>query len=66
MRDQAQMKATVDVHDTQSKALEDASVLLELADEAKDEATAVEAATIIQSAEVAIGKLEFARMPSGP
>ena len=66
MRDQAQLKATVDVHDTQSKALDDASVLLDLADEAKDEATAVEAAGLIDTAEGAIGKLEFARMLSGP
>ena len=66
MRDQAQLKATVDVHDTQLKALDDAGVLLELADEAKDEATAVEATTLIEAAEAAIGKLEFARMLSGP
>ena len=33
MRDQAQLKATVDVHDTQLKALEDASILLDMADE---------------------------------
>jgi peptide chain release factor 2 len=66
MRDQAQLKATVEVHDTQLKALEDAAILLDMADEAKDEATAAEAEGLIEAAEAAIGKLEFARMLSGP
>ena len=66
MRDQAQLKATVEVHDTHLKALEDASVLLDLADEAKDDATAAEAAGLLDAADAAISKLEFARMLSGP
>ena len=37
-----------------------------MADEAKDEATAVEAAATLTAAEEAIGKMEFARMLSGP
>ena len=66
MRDQAQLKATVEVHDTHLKALEDAGVLLDLADEAKDDATAAEAAGLLDAADAAISKLEFARMLSGP
>jgi len=66
MRDQAQLKATVEVHDTHLKALEDAGVLLDLADEAKDDATAAEAAALLDAADAAISKLEFARMLSGP
>jgi peptide chain release factor 2 len=41
-------------------------VLADLADEAKDEATAEEAATIIATSEEAVSKMEFARMLSGP
>jgi len=41
-------------------------VLADLADEAKDEATAVEAAATLSAAEDAIGKMEFQRMLSGP
>ncbi len=66
MRDQAHLKATVEVHDSQLKGLEDAAVLLELADEAKDEATAAEAEGLLDVAEAAIARLEFARMLSGP
>src|SRR6185369_8074204 len=39
---------------------------IDLADEAKDEATAHEAATTLTSAEEAVSKMEFARMLSGP
>ena len=66
MRDQAQLKATVDDYDAQMKGLEDAAVLIELADEAKDEATAAEAQQTLDEAEAVIAKLEFARMLSGP
>jgi peptide chain release factor 2 len=44
----------------------DAQVLADLADEAKDEATALEAATVLTAAEEAVAKMEFARMLSGP
>jgi peptide chain release factor 2 len=66
MRDQAQLKATVDVHDAQLKGLEEALILIDLADEAKDEATAREASEMLDVAEGAIARLEFARMLSGP
>ncbi|MEO5766874.1 MAG: peptide chain release factor 2, partial [Polyangia bacterium] len=66
MRDQAQLKATVDDFDAQSRVLEDATVLIDLADEAKDEATAAEAVQVLDGAEAVIARMEFARMLSGP
>ena len=52
--------------DAQVRALEDARVLADLADEAKDEPTAVEAAGLLTIIEAAVSKMEFARMLSGP
>jgi peptide chain release factor 2 len=66
LREQAQLKSTVDSYDGLLRQLEDSGVLIELADEAKDEATATEAGGTLQSIEDAVGKLEFARMLSGP
>ena len=56
----------MDGFETQSKTLEDAGVLIDMADEAKDEATAVEAAGTLTGIEEAVSKIEFARMLSGP
>jgi peptide chain release factor 2 len=66
LREQARLKSAVDAYETQVKAAEDAKVLIDLADEAKDEPTAAEAATTITAAEEAVGKMEFERMLSGP
>jgi peptide chain release factor 2 len=66
MRDQAQLKSTVDHFDGQVRALEDATLLIDLADDAKDEATALEAGQTLDGAEQVIARLEFARMLSGP
>jgi peptide chain release factor 2 len=66
LREQARLKSSVDAHEAQVRALEDAGVLIEMADEAKDEATAVEAATTLSAIEDAVSKIEFARMLSGP
>ena len=66
MRDQAQLKSAVDSYDGQMKLLEDVGVLIDLADEAKDEATAQEAASLLTSSEAVLDKMEFARMLSGP
>jgi peptide chain release factor 2 len=65
-REQARLKAAVDGWEAQMKAVEDALVLIDLADEAKDEPTAVEANAMLVSVEDAVGKMEFARMLSGP
>jgi peptide chain release factor 2 len=66
LREQARLKTTVDSFEAQMSALEDARVLIDLADEAKDEPTAVEAANTLAVAEDAVGKMEFSRMLSGP
>jgi peptide chain release factor 2 len=66
LREQARLKSAVDGYEAQRKAVEDGEVLIDLADEAKDEATAVEAAATLAAAEEAVGKMEFARMLSGP
>ena len=66
LREQAKLKSVVDAFGTQAKALEDARVLIDLAEEAKDEPTAAEAAATLTAAEEAVGKMEFARMLSGP
>jgi len=66
LREQARLKSSVDSFEAQLKTLEDAGVLIDMADEAKDEATAVEAAATLTAIEEAVSKIEFARMLSGP
>jgi peptide chain release factor 2 len=66
LREQARIKAAVESWESQGKAVEDASVLIDLADEAKDEPTAAEAASSLTVIEAAVAKMEFARMLSGP
>ena len=66
LREQARLKTAVDGYDVQMRSLEDCRVLVDLADEAKDEPTAVEAAGTLARIEDAVGKMEFARMLSGP
>jgi len=66
LREQAQLKSTVDGFDAQIKAAEEARILVDLADEAKDEGTAAEATKMLDAAEAVVGKMEFARMLSGP
>jgi peptide chain release factor 2 len=66
LKEQARLKSTVDEWEAQMRVVEDARVLLDLADEAKDEATATEAATSLTTSEKVVDKMEFARMLSGP
>jgi peptide chain release factor 2 len=66
LREQARLKSSVDSFEGQGRALEDAGALIDMADEAKDEATAVEAASTLTAIEEAVSKIEFARMLSGP
>jgi peptide chain release factor 2 len=66
LREQARLKAAVEGWESQGKAVEDAEILIDLADEAKDEPTAAEAATLLAVIEGAVGKMEFSRMLSGP
>lgn len=65
MRDQGQLKNAVEGYESQMKAVEDIGILIDLAEEAKDEATAAEAATMLTASEAALDKMEFARMLSG-
>ena len=66
LREQARIKSAVETWESQGKALEDAKVLIDLADEAKDEPTAAEAAATLAAIEGAVSKMEFSRMLSGP
>jgi peptide chain release factor 2 len=66
LREQARLKSAVDSYDAQMRALEEAQILVDLADEAKDEATANEASATLTASEDVVSKLEFARMLSGP
>jgi peptide chain release factor 2 len=66
LREQARIKSAVEVWEAQGKTLEDAKVLIDLADEAKDEPTAAEAAATLAGIEGAVSKMEFSRMLSGP
>ena len=66
LREQARLKSTVESFEGQLRGLEDGGVLIDMAAEAKDEATAVEAAATLTAIEEAVSKLEFARMLSGP
>ncbi len=66
LREQARIKSAVETWESQGKTLEDAKVLIDLADEAKDEPTAAEAAATLTAIEGAVSKMEFSRMLSGP
>jgi peptide chain release factor 2 len=66
LKEQGRLKSVVDGFEAQLKALEEAQILVDLADEAKDQATADEAIRTIAVAEEAVSKMELARMLSGP
>jgi peptide chain release factor 2 len=66
LKEQAKLKSEVEVYTRQVAVLEDARVLLDLAEEARDDASVKEANDSLASIEAAIGKMEFARMLSGP
>jgi peptide chain release factor 2 len=66
LKEQARLKSSVDGWEAQVKSVEEARVLVDLADEAKDEPTAREAADLLVALESAVEKMEFARMLSGP
>jgi peptide chain release factor 2 len=55
----------VTAYDSQMRAVSDAEVLLELAEEASDEASAKEAEALVASVRKALDDLEFRRMLSG-
>jgi peptide chain release factor 2 len=65
LRDKKGLEQVVGSYDAQSRALADAEVLLDLAEEVEDEDAAREAATSTQNVQKALDDLEFRRMLSG-
>jgi peptide chain release factor 2 len=65
LRDKKQLEQVVGGWDAQVRAISDAEVLLELAEEASDEASAAEAATVTAQVSRALDDIEFKRMLSG-
>jgi peptide chain release factor 2 len=65
LRDKKQLEQVVSTWDAQVRALSDAEVLLDLAEEASDEASAKEAEGVVRGVNKAIEDLEFRRMLSG-
>ncbi len=65
MRETKSLKSIVEAVDVQTGALDDAGVLLELAEEAGDDDSVREAAESVAGVEAALADLEFRRMLSG-
>jgi peptide chain release factor 2 len=65
LRDKKHLEQVVNSWDAQVRALSDAEVLLELAEEASDEASAKEAEGTVVSIQKSLDELEFKRMLSG-
>jgi len=65
LRDKKQLEQIVVTYDSQVRALSDAEVLLELAEEASDEASAKEAEGTVATVRKALDDIEFKRMLSG-
>jgi len=65
LRTKKELEQVVGGYDAQLRALSDAEVLLELAEEASDEASAREAETSVASVRKALDDIEFKRMLSG-
>ena len=65
LRDKKQLEQVVVTYDSQVRALSDAEVLLELAEEADDEESAKEAEHQVASVRKALDDIEFRRMLSG-
>jgi peptide chain release factor 2 len=65
LRDKKHLEQVVGAWDAQVRSLSDAEVLLELAEEASDEASAKEAAGQVVAIEKALDDIEFKRMLSG-
>ncbi|MDB4966574.1 MAG: hypothetical protein JWN44_2263 [Myxococcales bacterium] len=65
LKEQAQKRDGADAWQKQRAALDDAAVMLELAEEARDEASLHEAEQMVASVSDGIDKLKFAKMLSG-
>ncbi len=65
LKEQAQKRSVAEGWHKQRRGLDDALVLLELAEEAGDEASFKEAEGMVASVETGVGQMKFARMLSG-
>jgi peptide chain release factor 2 len=65
LRDKKHLEEVVNTYDAQRRALSDSEVLLELAEEASDEASAKEAEASVGAVRKALEDIEFRRMLSG-
>ena len=65
LRNKKELETIVGGYDAQERALSDAEVLLELAEEADDEASAREAESSVAAVRKALDEIEFKRMLSG-
>ncbi|HKA90795.1 MAG TPA: peptide chain release factor 2 [Haliangiales bacterium] len=65
LREQKRLKAMVEEYEKEARALDDARVLIDLAEEHQDDASAREAADAGQGIDKAIAEMEFRRMLSG-
>ncbi len=66
LKEKSQAEATVTAWKKERAALEDAGVLLDLADEAHDDASRAEAAQAVATSAKGVEAMELARMLSGP
>src|SRR5262249_2497891 len=66
LKEQKQIRAMLDAFAKQERALDDARVLIDLAEEATDDATAREAETAGEAVESALAGTEWRSMLSGP
>ncbi|MBE7451573.1 MAG: peptide chain release factor 2 [Kofleriaceae bacterium] len=65
LKEQKRLKGMVGAYDDQVRALSDATVLLDLAEEAGDEASGKEAEAMVAQVRAALDELEFKRMLPG-
>jgi peptide chain release factor 2 len=65
LKEQAQKRDGADSWQKQRHALDDAAVMVDLAEEASDEASLKEADGMVAAVELAVGEMKFARMLSG-
>jgi peptide chain release factor 2 len=66
LKEKAQLEAVTGAYERVRRALDDAEVLVDLAEEARDDATRAEAAEQAEAAARALEALEFQKMLSGP
>ncbi|MCA9665400.1 MAG: peptide chain release factor 2 [Myxococcales bacterium] len=66
LREQSRVRGMIERFEGAESALEDAQAMVELAQEAEDEESGVEAESLVQKLAAKVEQIEFARMLSGP